>query len=210
MNKLTVEQLDFSKSDKLIPAIIQDINTLQVLMLGYLNEEAFEATINSGKVTFYSRSKKRLWTKGETSGNFLYPVKIIPDCDFDAVLILVTTEGPTCHLKTDSCFKNSVKVKPHFLEQLESIIDKRFNNRSDESYTCRLFAEGINRIAQKVGEEGVEIAIAAVTDTSKDLFLGEAADLIYHLLVLLRAKEANFDEVLAVLKKRAEEKNVMG
>ncbi|MCH5685748.1 bifunctional phosphoribosyl-AMP cyclohydrolase/phosphoribosyl-ATP diphosphatase HisIE [Niabella sp. W65] len=191
---------DFSKyTDGLMPAIIQDAHTLEVLMLGFMNEEAFVKTQAEGKVTFFSRSKQRLWTKGETSNNFLLVKEVLVDCDNDTILIKAAPQGPTCHTGDTSCFG---KANDRFsLQQLEKVITDRKNNPSEKSYTASLFAKGINKIAQKVGEEAVEIVIES-KDDNKDLFLGEAADLMFHYLVLLQAKGFSLADVLQVLESR--------
>jgi len=192
--------LDFSKyTDGLVPAIIQDANTHKVLMLGFMNEEAFQKSRQEGKVTFYSRSKQRPWTKGETSGNFLFIKEIIADCDNDTLLIKVNPTGPVCHTGADTCF--SENNTGFTLEKLESIIEYRKNNPSESSYTSSLFAKGINKVAQKVGEEAVELIIES-KDDNKELFLGEAADLLYHYLVLLQMKNHKLKEVIQLLSER--------
>ncbi len=191
--------LDFKKGDGLIPAIVQDARTNKVLMLAYMNEEALAKTQAEGKVTFFSRSKNRLWTKGETSGNFLNLVSIKEDCDKDTLLLKVNPVGPACHTGADTCFDE--KNEGHFLEYLEKIIKDRKENPNQESYTTSLFNKGINKVAQKVGEEAVELVIEA-KDDNKELFLGEAADLMYHYLVLLRAKDFDLEDVLTVLRSR--------
>ncbi len=191
--------LDFSKYNGLIPTIIQDNQTQQVLMLGYMNEAALQKTQEENIVTFFSRSKNRLWTKGETSGNFLKVISIKEDCDQDALLIKVIPNGPTCHNGTTSCFANEPQIP--FLNQLEQIIESRISNPNSESYVASLFQKGINKIAQKVGEEAVELVIEAKDDNS-DLFLGEAADLLFHYLVLLKAKGFNLENVETILKDR--------
>lgn len=191
--------LDFSKYNGLIPTIIQDSQTQQVLMLGYMNEEALEKTQQENIVTFYSRSKNRLWTKGETSGNFLKVVSIKEDCDQDALLIKVIPNGPTCHNGTTSCFADEPQIS--FLNELEKVIEERISNPSSESYIASLFQKGLNKIAQKVGEEAVELVIEAKDDNA-DLFLGEAADLLFHYLVLLKAKGFGLENVETVLKDR--------
>ncbi|MFN6945687.1 MAG: bifunctional phosphoribosyl-AMP cyclohydrolase/phosphoribosyl-ATP diphosphatase HisIE [Cytophagaceae bacterium] len=194
--------IDFSKdANGLIPAIIQDIETARVLMTGYMNKEAYEKTSQEGKVTFFSRSKQRLWTKGETSGNFLLVKDIKVDCDGDALLIKVTPIGPTCHTGSDTCWNEKNTGKAAFLNHLKEVIRNRKNNPSDTSYTSSLFAKGVNKIAQKVGEEAVELVIEA-KDNNKDLFLGEAADLLFHYLVLLEQKNIDLDEVINVLADR--------
>lgn len=193
--------IDFSKyTDGLVPAIIQDADTNVVLMLGFMNEAALQKTQELQKVTFYSRSKQRLWTKGEESGNFLALKEIKLDCDNDTILIKVNPVGPVCHTGADTCW-NETNSSNDFLSVLENIITNRKNNPSDTSYTASLFAKGINKIAQKVGEEAVEIVIEA-KDNNNELFLGEAADLLFHYLILLQAKGFTLDDVLQVLKKR--------
>ncbi len=193
-------QPDFSKyNDGLIPVIIQDAGTLQVLMLGFMNEAAFLQSQQEGKVTFYSRSKQRLWTKGETSGNFLHIQEIKADCDNDTLLIRVLPAGPVCHTGTDTCFNEK---NPSFsLQQLERIIIDRKNNPDEKSYTASLFAKGINKVAQKVGEEAVELVIES-KDDNQELFLGEAADLLFHYLVLLQHKGFTLADVVRTLEKR--------
>jgi phosphoribosyl-ATP pyrophosphohydrolase/phosphoribosyl-AMP cyclohydrolase len=190
--------IDFGKVDGLVPAIIQDEVTGSVLMLGYMNKEALAVTISTQKVTFYSRTKQRLWTKGETSGNFLMLKSIKLDCDNDTLLVRVNPVGAVCHKGDDTCFAEENKSKTLFIDQLREIIKDRKNNPTEKSYTASLFAKGINKIAQKVGEEAVEIVIEA-KDDNKDLFLGEAADLLFHYLILLEAKEIELDEVMEVL-----------
>ena len=195
-------KIDFTKSNGLVPAIIQDAKTKAVLMLGYMNEEAFAKTKESGKVTFFSRTKNRLWTKGEESGNFLNVVEIKIDCDSDALLIKANPVGPTCHTGTDTCWAEKSETSPtEFLAYLEETIQNRKNNPSEKSYTSQLLARGINKVAQKVGEEAVELVIEA-KDNNEELFLGEAADLIYHYVVLLAAKGYKFEDVVKVLKER--------
>jgi len=189
-------------SQGLIPAIIQDAETKTVLMLGYLNEEAIEQTMATKKVTFFSRSKQRLWTKGEDSSNFLNLVDIKNDCDNDTLLIKVNPEGPTCHKGTDTCWEEDNNFEFGFLSHLENIIQDRKNNASgDSSYVASLFKEGINKIAQKVGEEAVEVIIEA-KDNDADLFLNESADLLFHYLILLQAKGYKLDDVVTILKSR--------
>lgn len=190
--------IDFKKMNGLVPAIVQDALSSKVLMQGYMNEEALAKTQESGKVTFYSRSKERLWTKGETSGNFMELVSMKEDCDGDSILIQANPIGPVCHTGSDTCFDEVNTSKTGFIDQLRAIIKDRKNNPSDKSYTASLFAKGINKIAQKVGEEAVEIVIEA-KDDNKDLFLGEAADLMFHYLILLEAKGYELDEVMQVL-----------
>ena len=191
--------LDFTKYNGLIPVIIQNNETQQVLMLGYMNEEALQKTQKENVVTFFSRSKKRLWTKGETSGNFLKVISIKEDCDQDALLIKVVSDGPTCHNGTTSCFASEVPIS--FLNELENTIEERISNPNSESYVSSLFQKGINKIAQKVGEEAVELVIEA-KDNNEDLFLGEAADLLFHYLVLLKAKGFGLENVETILKDR--------
>lgn len=195
------KQIDFQKSaDGLVPAIVQDAATSKVLMLGYMNREALDKTLAEGKVTFFSRSKQRLWTKGEESGNFLHLEEIRVDCDSDTLLIKAKPAGVVCHTGADTCWEEK-NVSNDFLAKLESIINDRKNNPTDESYTSKLFAKGINKIAQKVGEEAVEVVIEA-KDDNEDLFLNESADLLFHYLVLLSAKGYQLADVLAVLEKR--------
>lgn len=197
------EQANFSKNeDGLLPAIIQDAQTKNVLMLGYMNLEALEKTMNSNKVTFYSRSKKRLWTKGEESGNFLALKSIELDCDQDALLVQVNPHGPTCHKGTDTCWGNENESNFGFLSELERIIESRKNSTSEKSYVASLFESGINKIAQKVGEEAVEVVIEA-KDDNDDLFLNESADLLFHYLILLKAKGFNLKAIEQVLKERS-------
>ncbi|MCK9423952.1 MAG: bifunctional phosphoribosyl-AMP cyclohydrolase/phosphoribosyl-ATP diphosphatase HisIE [Bacteroidales bacterium] len=191
---------DFSKyPDGLIPAIIQDQLTAVVLMLGYMNEEAFEKTLLDKQVTFFSRSRKRLWTKGEESGHFLDVCEVMLDCDRDTILIKATPRGHVCHTGTDTCFNE--KNSPDFLKTLENIILDRKLKPSGRSYTSRLFLQGIRRISQKVGEEAVELIIESMED-NQDLFINEAADLLFHYLVLLREKGVSFSDVIAVLETR--------
>lgn len=193
--------IDFEKMNGLVPAIVQDAISGKVLMQGYMNEEALAKTKETGKVTFFSRSKNRLWTKGETSGNFMELVSIAGDCDGDSILIKANPRGPVCHTGSDTCWNEENSSKTGFIDQLRAIIKDRKNNPSDQSYTASLFAKGINKIAQKVGEEAVEIVIEA-KDDNKELFLGEAADLLFHYLVLLEAKGYELDEVMEVLIQR--------
>ena len=194
-----MDQLNFSKLNGLVPAVIQDYTTLQVLMVGFLNEEAFEKTRNEGKVTFFSRTKNRLWTKGETSSNFLIVKKITLDCDNDSLLIKVDPAGPVCHSGTKSCFGN--EDNKGFLYKLEQIVDQRIASDAPDSYTNRIYRDGINKAAQKVGEEAVELIIEA-KDDNPGLFKNEAADLLYHLLILFRAKGLTLAEIEEVLKNR--------
>lgn len=191
---------DFSKyTEGLIPVIIQDCNTAKVLMLGFMNKEAYTKTVTEGKVTFFSRSKQRLWTKGETSGNYLSVKDILNDCDNDTLLIKAEPAGPVCHTGADTCFNEK---NPHFsIEKLEAVIETRIKNPSGDSYTSSLFSKGINKIAQKVGEEAVELVIES-KDANPEKFLGEAADLLFHYLVLIHAKGFTLADVTAVLSKR--------
>jgi len=188
------------QSDGLLPVIIQDKNTSKILMLGYMNEEAYQETLRDGKLTFFSRSKKRLWMKGETSGNYLYVKDILLDCDNDTLLIKAEPAGPVCHTGADTCF-NEKNVADNFIQTLEDIIKQRKNNPIEGSYTSNLFRKGLNKIAQKVGEEAVELIIESMGNKN-DLFLNEAADLLFHYLVLLRAKGHEFKEVGEILKSR--------
>ena len=199
---LDASTLAFDKQNGLLPAIVQDATTHKILMLGYMNAEALEKTQHEGIVTFFSRSKSRLWTKGETSKNFLHVVDILVDCDNDTLLIKARPDGPTCHTGAETCF-NEPNVAPNdaFLHELEAIILDRKRNPTPDSYTSKLFERGINKIAQKVGEEAVEIVIEA-KDSNDELFKGEAADLMFHFLVLLAAKNIALDDVLAVLRER--------
>lgn len=191
--------IDFSKGKGLIPVIIQDHASLQVLMLGYMNQEAFHKTEAENKVTFYSRSKKRLWTKGEESGNFLKVIDMQIDCDNDTLLIKADPVGPTCHTGNTSCFKE--ETSKGFVYALEDTINKRIIEADENSYTYKLFKMGINKVAQKVGEEAVELVIES-KDNDLNLFKNEAADLLYHYLILLKAKELNFESIEEVLEKR--------
>ncbi len=191
--------IDFNKGDGLVPVIIQDNNTLQVLMLGYMNREAYEKTKKEGKVTFFSRSRQKLWTKGETSGNYLYVKDIQIDCDSDTILIKADPTGSTCHTGSTSCFKE--ETAKGFIYELDEVIDQRINDDDPKSYTNKLFKKGINKVAQKVGEEAVEVIIEA-KDNNDDLFKNEAADLMYHFLILLKAKGFKFKDIEEVLKGR--------
>ncbi|MFN3952351.1 MAG: bifunctional phosphoribosyl-AMP cyclohydrolase/phosphoribosyl-ATP diphosphatase HisIE [Thermaurantimonas sp.] len=193
---------DFQKNpDGLLPCIVQDASTRQVLMLGYMNSEAYEKTQKERRITFYSRSKKRLWTKGETSGNFLYVVEINIDCDADTILILSNPSGPVCHTGNDTCFGATHRPTTSFLAELEAIIRDRMNTASSDSYISGLFKSGINSIAQKVGEEAVELIIES-KDKDDEKFLNEAADLLFHYLILLRAKNVELRDVEEVLRSR--------
>ena len=193
--------LDFEKMGGLIPAIVQDNNTNKVLMLGFMNEEALEQTLSSGKVTFFSRTKNRLWMKGETSGNTLSVVSITPDCDNDTLLIKAIPAGPVCHLGTDTCFGEKNEEDILFLKYLQNFIERRRHEMPEGSYTTTLFQKGINRMAQKVGEEAVETVIEA-TNGTEDRLIYEASDLIYHLIVLLTSKGLRIDDLARELKKR--------
>lgn len=198
-----MDKIDFDKNnDRLVPAIIQDYKTKNVLMLGYMNQEAYQKTITTNQVTFFSRTKERLWTKGEESGNFLNLVEIKPDCDNDTLLVYVNPVGPVCHKGTDSCWGEVNEQKLGFLSELEAIITNRLNNKEDEqSYVASLFRSGINKVAQKVGEEAVETVIEAL-DSNDDLFLNESADLLFHYLILLQAKGYTLKDIIAVLEGR--------
>lgn len=196
--------IDFNKGDGLVPVIIQNVQTMQVLMLGYMNKEAFDQTIETKKVTFYSRSKRRLWMKGESSGNTLSVIDVKMDCDQDSLLIFVNPKGPTCHTGSTSCFKE--ETAKGFIYELEKTINDRINSKDSKSYTNELYQKGINKIAQKVGEEAVELVIEA-KDSNDELFKNEAADLLYHLLILLKAKDQSFSSIERVLKSRSMSKN---
>ena len=196
--------VDFNKGDGLVPVIIQNVQTMQVLMLGYMNKEAFDQTIETKKVTFYSRSKRRLWMKGESSGNTLSVIDVKMDCDQDSLLIFVNPKGPTCHTGSTSCFKE--ETAKGFIYELEKTINDRINSKDSKSYTNELYQKGINKIAQKVGEEAVELVIEA-KDSNDELFKNEAADLLYHLLILLKAKDQSFSSIERVLKSRSMSKN---
>lgn len=194
-------KIDFEKSsDGLVPAIVQDAKTQKVLMLGYMNRESFDKTNETGRVTFFSRSRQTLWIKGETSGNFLDVKEILIDCDSDTILIKANPTGAVCHTGADTCFgeKNAAES---FLFELEKVIQSRKTSPNENSYASKLFESGINKIAQKVGEEAVELIIEA-KDENPELFKGEAADLIYHLLILLSAKNLELDEIIDTLKQR--------
>lgn len=199
--------IDFSKDKNgLVPAIIQDAVTKNVLMLGYMNEEAFVKTRETGKVTFFSRSKQRLWTKGEESGNFLHLIDMKIDCDNDTLLVYVNPQGPTCHKGTDTCWGEKNSSDAAFLNQLEEVItDRRLNTKNEKSYVASLFRSGINKIAQKVGEEAVEVVIES-KDDNDDLFLNESADLLFHYLILLQAKGFKLEDVTDILRTRHDKK----
>ncbi len=192
---------DFGKSNGLVPAIVQDAISNKVLMLGYMNQEAFDLTRSTGNVTFFSRSKDRIWVKGETSGNFLKTKSVLLDCDNDAILVKADPVGPACHTGADTCFKEDNIVGGEFLNYLAEVIKDRRVNPDDNSYTASLFAKGINKMAQKVGEEAVELVIEA-KDDNDDLFKNEAADLLFHFLVLLEAKQISLEDIVEVLKSR--------
>lgn len=196
-----MNEINWQKVDGLLPVIVQDSDTLQVLMLGYMNEEALQKTQATRQVTFYSRTKQRLWTKGETSGNVLQLVDMHLDCDQDTLLVYAQPIGPTCHLGTNTCFGEHSRPDVHVLGQLRKVIEDRYQNPTPNSYTASLFDAGVARMAQKVGEEGVEVALAAATNDLKGL-TGEAADLLFHLLVLLRGVNLPLQEVLVELQKR--------
>jgi phosphoribosyl-AMP cyclohydrolase / phosphoribosyl-ATP pyrophosphohydrolase len=199
-----VTALDWDKSDGLLPAIVQDARSGQVLMLGYMNRDALRSTLAEKRVTFFSRSKNRLWTKGEVSGNALHVVDVAKDCDNDTLLVLANPEGPTCHLGTQSCFGDEIAAEAgalSFLLRLESVIAQRISDRPEGSYTARLWSEGPTRIAQKVGEEGVEVALAAVTQDDERL-VGESADLLYHLALLLKSRNLSLTAAVKELEQR--------
>ncbi len=196
-----MDKINFKKGNDLVPVVIQDTSTKNVLMLGYMNEEALKKTINEGLVTFYSRSKKRLWTKGEESGNYLYFVSYAIDCDQDSLLIQVNPTGPVCHKGTDSCWNEENKSSYGFLSELEKIIEDRKKTDNNDSYINSLFSKGINKIAQKVGEEAVELVIEAKDDNPK-LFKDEAADLLFHYLILLNSKRFKLDDIVQNLLRR--------
>jgi phosphoribosyl-ATP pyrophosphohydrolase/phosphoribosyl-AMP cyclohydrolase len=198
---LKFAKLDLGKMQDLLPAIIQDVDTLQVLMLGYMNKSALEQTIATNTVTFYSRSRESLWVKGETSGNFLQLVEIIPDCDNDALLVLVKPMGVCCHLNKTSCFGEKIAPGIGFLAKLNKLIAERYRDRPQDSYTTKLFAMGTQRIAQKVGEEGIELALAAMAGKPAEI-TAESADLIFHVLVLLKQCDVDLAHVLTELQSR--------
>ena len=198
---MKLPKIDWKKNTGLVPAIVQDATTLQVLMLGYMDEAALKQTLRTRKVTFFSRSKQRLWTKGESSKNFLHLVSLEVDCDNDTLLVKANADGPTCHRGTVSCFGDAGATGAGFLAHLDQVVAARLKSGDKSSYTVRLVQEGIARVAQKVGEEGVETALAAMKQDNKE-FAGEAADLLYHLIVLLRAKKLSLAAAVAVLEKR--------
>lgn len=199
-----VAALDWDKNGGLMPAVVQDARSGQVLMFAYMNREALRTTLAEKRVTFFSRSKNRLWTKGESSGHWLNLVEIVTDCDNDTLLVLATAVGPTCHLGTQSCFGDEIATDAaglSFLMRLEAVIAQRISDRPEGSYTARLWSEGPTRIAQKVGEEGVEVALAAVTQEDERL-VGEAADLLYHLALLLKSRNLSLATVVRELEQR--------
>ncbi|MCI7010563.1 MAG: bifunctional phosphoribosyl-AMP cyclohydrolase/phosphoribosyl-ATP diphosphatase HisIE [Prevotella sp.] len=195
-------QIDFEKGGGLVPAIIQDPTTRKVLMLGYMNQEAYEKTMATGKVTFYSRSRQCLWTKGETSGNYLHLVSISVDCDNDTLLVKATPDGPTCHTGTDTCWGEKNETNPLlFLSELQDFIIKRHEEMPEGSYTTSLFKDGLNRMAQKVGEEALELVIEAVNGTN-DRLIYEGSDMLYHLIVLLTSKGLRIEDMARELQER--------
>lgn len=195
-------EIDFKKQNGLVPAIIQDAQTLQVLMLGYMNQEAVDKTLSTGLVTFWSRSRQELWTKGETSGNYLHLVSIKSDCDHDTLLVRAHPDGPVCHLGTDTCWGETNDSKPlNFLSELQDFIEQRRHDMPEGSYTTALFTKGVNRIAQKVGEEALETVIEATAGTNEKLIY-EAADMLYHLEVLLTEKGLRIEDVASELQRR--------
>ena len=196
-----IMELDFNKMNGLIPAVIQDNNTQKVLMLGFMNREAYEKTLETGKVTFFSRTRQRLWTKGEESGNFLHVVSVKADCDNDTLLIEVHPEGPVCHKGTDTCWGEKNEQDVMFLKELQDFIDRRHEEMPEKSYTTSLFKSGTNKMAQKVGEEAVETVIEACNGTDERLIY-EGADLLYHLIVLLTAKGYRIEDLARELKER--------
>ena len=196
-----INEIAWQKMDNLVPAIIQHAATGAILMQGFMNQESLAATLKTGKATFFSRSKQALWVKGETSGNFLNVEQVLTDCDQDSLLIACTPIGPSCHLGTESCFPEQKLTQQNFLSQLEQVIASKKDDDPKESYTAHLFSRGTTKMAQKVGEEGVEVALAAVAETKEDL-LGECADLFYHTLVLLADQKIDLSEVMEVLQER--------
>lgn len=197
----SINQVDFDKAGGLVPAVIQDAQTSKVLMLGYMNEEALKQTLETEKVTFFSRSKSRLWVKGESSKSFLNLVSLHLDCDNDSLLVKVNPQGPTCHTGDDTCWSESNQAGAEFLNYLGEVIKARKGISPDESYTASLFEKGINKIAQKVGEEAVELVIEA-KDNDANLFKNEAADLLFHYLMLLEAKDFSLSDIVNILKER--------
>jgi phosphoribosyl-ATP pyrophosphohydrolase/phosphoribosyl-AMP cyclohydrolase len=204
ITSITQRPLDWGKGDGLIPAIVQDATTGQVLMLGYMDREALQTTVKTGNVTFFSRSKGRLWTKGETSGNYLKFVSVVPDCDDDALLVLANPVGPTCHEGTQSCFGDTISSEAQqlsFLARLEGVIAQRIADKPEGSYTARIWSQGATRIAQKVGEEGVEVALAAATQED-DRLVNETADLLFHLALLLKSRNLSLLNAIKELEQR--------
>lgn len=201
INQEQIQQLAWEKVDNLIPAIVQDAHSGKVLMMGYMDRTALDKTIDTGKVTFFSRTKQRLWTKGEESGNFLNLVDITADCDRDTLLVLANPIGPTCHLGNETCWVSETETDFAFISDLEQVIKERKGTDPESSYTAHLFNRGTKRIAQKVGEEGVEVALAACVNDNEEL-KNESADLLYHLLVLLQQQGLSLAEVTQVLKER--------
>lgn len=198
---IKTSDINWKKMEGMVPAVVQDLHTGDVLMLGYMNEAAVDQTLSTGKVTFYSRSKQRLWVKGESSGHFLLMETISKDCDDDAILIKARPQGPTCHKGVTSCFTGDIGSSLGFLGRLNELIRKRKEDMPEGSYTTSLFTEGINRMAQKVGEEGVEVALAS-KDDDQEAFIGECADLFYHTIVLARAKGLGLQDICDKLKQR--------
>lgn len=201
MNSIDNEDMDFEKMNGLVPAIIQDADTAKVLMLGFMNQEAYEKTVETGKVTFFSRTRNRLWTKGEESGNYLHVVSVQGDCDDDTLLIQVHPEGPVCHKGTDTCWGDKNEEPVMFLKELQDFIDQRHREMPEGSYTTSLFLSGVNKMAQKVGEEAVETVIEACNGTNERLIY-EGADLLYHLIVLLTSKGYRIEDLARELKER--------
>lgn len=204
MTAQQVQALDWQKGGGLLPAIVQDVRSGRVLMLGFVNRDALQKTLESRRVTFFSRTKNRLWTKGETSNHFLNVVDVAADCDNDSILITADPEGPTCHNGTQSCFGDDIGAQAAevaFLAKLEAVIADRIQRRPEGSYTAKLWADGVTRMAQKVGEEGVEVALAAVTQDN-DRLVGEAADLLFHLALLLKSRDLSLARVVEELERR--------
>jgi phosphoribosyl-AMP cyclohydrolase / phosphoribosyl-ATP pyrophosphohydrolase len=204
MNPTEIRALDWKKGDGLLPAVIQDSRNGQVLMLGFMNESALRTTLESRRVTFFSRTKNRLWTKGETSNHFLNVVEVAADCDNDSILVTAIPDGPTCHNGTQSCFGDQIQSSASsvaFLSKLEAVIAQRIEQRPEGSYTAKLWSDGVTRMAQKVGEEGVEVALAAVTQDN-DRLVGESADLLFHLALLLKSRDLSLGDVVSELEKR--------
>ena len=196
-----LEKIDFAKGGGLVPVVVQDADTLKVLMLGYMNREALEITRKSGRATFFSRSRNELWEKGETSGNWLEVRDVSADCDNDTLLLKVIPKGPVCHTGNDTCFNEQNRYDLSFLKKLDDLIGERKRELPENSYTTSLFRAGVNKVAQKVGEEAVELILEA-KDDNDDLFLNEGADLVYHLLVLLHHKGHSLNDIVSVLEKR--------